>query len=148
MAVREVPLERPAGGAAFRQITDLGDEGLRRDYVLTFDWNARQGTSAGAAIDTTGAERPGWPVPEHVTGAWRVTVATLEGRVLVAGRVLYQGVRLLARLVDAERPDGDLVAVTTGEDPPGFDDLGTAARLVHLTGDDLQAVIDARRETL
>ena len=148
MAVREIPLERPAGGAAFRQVSDLGDEGQRRDYVFTFDWSARQGTTAGATVDDTGAGPAGGPTPAHVTGAWRMTLATLEGRVLVTGRVLAQGVRLLAQLVDAERPDGDLVVVTAGQDPPGFDDLGGTARLLHLTGEDLESFIEARRAAL
>lgn len=145
MAVREVPLERPSGGAAFRQVSDLGDEGSRRDFVITLDWSSRHGSSAWATLTDTGAGRPNAATPDHVTGAWRLTLATLEGRTLVAGRVLVEGALLLGQLVDDERPDGDLVIVTTGDDPPGFDDLGTAARLLHLTGDDLQAVIDARR---
>jgi hypothetical protein len=145
VAVREVPLERPSGGTAFRQVSDLGDEGSRRDFVLTLDWSARHGSSAGATLTDAGAGRPGADAPEHVTGAWRLSLATLEGRTLVAGRVLAEGALLLGQLVDAERPDGDLVVVTTGNDPPGLDDLGVAARLLHLTGDDLQAVIDARR---
>lgn len=145
MAVREVPLERPAGGSSFRQISDLGGEGSRRDYVLELDWISRAGSSSGATATDTGAGLPQGPTPDHVTGAWRLSLSTLDGRVLVHGRVLVQGSLLLGQLADDERPDGDLVVVTTGDDPPGYDDLGTVARLIHLTGDDLQSVIDARR---
>jgi hypothetical protein len=122
VAVRVVPTERPEGGAAFRQVTDLGG----RDYLLSLDWVARWG------------EGPGEP------GAWRLTLATTTGRVLTAGRALVPRTLLLARLADPDRPDGDLVVVHTGDGPPGLDDLGGAARLIYLDGEDLAAVRLAR----
>jgi hypothetical protein len=145
MAVREIPIERPPGGSSFRQITDLGDEGTRRDYIIEIDWNGRAGSTSGATATDTGAGPARGPKPNHVTGAWRLSLLTLEGRALVHGRVLVQGAPLLGQLADDERPDGDLLLVTTGDDPPGYDALGVEARLIHLTGADLQAVIDARR---
>jgi hypothetical protein len=118
VAIYEVPLSRPPLGGAFSQRTDLGGT----DYVLDLDWVSRWGEGLLAA-----------------PGAWRLSISTTSGRRLAAGRALVPGSLLLAQLADDDRPAGDLLLVTPDGEPAGLDDLGGAARLYYLDGDDLAA---------
>lgn len=92
----------------YRQITPLSGV----DYELRIDWNERA---------------------EH----WRLDLLTVAGRALARGLVLAPGVLLLARLVDDERPPGDLVCLGSGG-VLGRQALGAAgSELLYLTDQDL-----------
>ncbi|MGB0763050.1 MAG: phage baseplate plug family protein [Acidimicrobiales bacterium] len=119
MAIREIPLSRPEGAGSFTQTTDLGGT----DYVISLDWVERAGNGIGA---------------------WRLDLLTEDGRVIALGRTLVAASLLLARVVDEDRPLGDLIVSTTGTDPPGLDDLGVVARLLFVDGIELDQILETR----
>lgn len=103
----------PSGVARWTQRTALDG----RDYLLTFDWNQRD-------------------------GRWRLDVADAAGVPLATGVSLVTRGYPLAGVVDALRPAGDLVVVdATGANDldPGFADLGARFQLVYFTAAELRA---------
>jgi hypothetical protein len=79
-----------------------------RTYTFTFRWNER-------------------------AGAWFFTLRNATGTILVAGRKVVLGARLMGRSRDAALPPGALFAIdTAGTDvDPGRDDLGSRVLVVY-----------------
>ena len=104
----EVPCT-PDGASHWTQRTTLDG----RDYLLTFDWNQRD-------------------------GSWSLAVADQDGATRATGRRLSTGFPLLREVRDARRPPGELVVVDTlasdtrEPEDPSFASLGARHVLVYL----------------
>lgn len=88
----------PDGAALWTQRSALDGT----EYLFTFDWHQR-------------------------TGRWVLHLADTHGVAIRTGMVLNLGVPLLAGVVDARRPPGELVVVDASgvrDVDPGFSDLG------------------------
>lgn len=103
----------PAGVSHWTQRTTL--DGV--DFLLTFDWNQRN-------------------------GQWSLTIADQDGADIVSGAVLVTRGHPLQGVIDTRRPAGDLAVVdATGANDvdPGFADLGSRFLLVYLTAAEIAA---------
>lgn len=104
----EVPCT-PDGASHWTQRSTLDG----RDYLLTFDWNQRD-------------------------GSWSLAVADQDGATIATGRRLSTGFPLLREVRDARRPPGELVVVDTlasdtrEPEDPSFASLGARHALVYL----------------
>jgi hypothetical protein len=94
----------------YSQITDLDGT----DYVLTFEWNNRD-------------------------QAWYLSIADINGDPIVTSLRLVPEWRLLRRVIDERRPQGELfLHDESGAGlPPGFEDLGTRCTLFYVPAADL-----------
>jgi hypothetical protein len=104
----EVPCT-PNGLSRWQQNTTLDG----RNYLLTFEWNQRD-------------------------GGWYLALADAQGSVIATGRRLSTGFPLLREVRDARRPPGELVVADTlasdtrEPDDPTFASLGARHVLVYL----------------
>lgn len=84
--------------ASFTQETDMDGT----TYSLTFRWNARE-------------------------GAWYLTIADLDGAIVLASTKLVGGANLLRYSNDSRKPPGALLT----EGTPTRDNLGKESRLIY-----------------
>lgn len=86
----EIPC-KPSGDAHWTQRTALDG----RDFLLTFDWNQRD-------------------------GGWRLSIADVDGAQILTGRRLSVGVSLLVGVVDPRAPTGVLFVADTQHPADGL----------------------------
>lgn len=85
-----------------------------RDYVLTFDWNQRD-------------------------GHWFLSIATPDGTPIISGVKLVANHRLLQGRLEALRPPGEIMVLDLLEPAidPGFADLGVRHTLNYFESSEL-----------
>lgn len=108
--MRRIPTSTDPKVPSYTQRTQLGS----RDYLLTFDWNGRD-------------------------GHWYLDIALEDETMVAAGIKIVLGTRLLRSVYGPNRPEGEIIAVdTTGSHrDPGLEDLGSRVILAYLEPSDL-----------
>lgn len=76
-------------------------------------------------------------------GAWYMSLLDGDGVPILTGRRIVINFPLLARVVDARRPAGELIAIdtTNSKTEPGRDDFGKRVLLLYYEAADLQALL-------
>ena len=116
MTVYIVPTANGAENASYVQRTTL--DGV--PYLLTFEWNGRE-------------------------GRWYLSVADVDGELILASRKIVCNWPLLDGWSDERRPAGELVAwdLSGAGLDPALDDLGTRVRLTYYDAAEMAARAEA-----